>query len=242
MTSNSETQIGDDIALQDALDREAATQEILQVISRSRDDEKPVFDAILENAARLCDSPMASLNLLDEKSARLVLRAHWGVALDHFEEGVTEWPLDGSSAPAVAVRECRMVHIEDLAQTEAYKRGDPIRVKSVDKEGIRTFLVVPLMRGGAAVGCIALFRRETKLFDERHVDLVKAFATQAVIAIENVRQFRELQTRLEREAATREILQVISQSRDDVQPVLEIIVRNAARLCNAPGTTRKWVR
>ena len=234
LNSDPETTIGDDIALKGSLERETATREVLQIISLSRDDEKPVFDAILENAARLCDAPMASLNLLDEKGTRLALRAHWGLALDHFEAGVMEWPLDGSAVPALAVRECRIIHIEDLAETEAYKRGDPLRVTSVEKEGIRTFLAVPLMRGGEAVGCIALFRREIKLFDDRHVDLVETFAAQAVIAIENVRQFRELQARFEREAATREILEVISRSRDDEKPVFDAILENAARLCNAP--------
>jgi class 3 adenylate cyclase/putative methionine-R-sulfoxide reductase with GAF domain len=234
LTSHSEPQIGGDIALQFAQARESATREILQIISRSRDDEKPVFDAILENAARLCDAPMASLIFLDEKGTRMVLRAHWGTPLDHFEAGVTEWSLDGSSAPSQAVRERRIVHIKDFVETDAYKSGDPDRVNAVEKEGIRTYLAVPLMRNGEAIGCIALFRRAVSPFDDRHVDLVETFAAQAVIAIENVRQFKELETRLEREAATREILQVISQSRADEKPVLDVILENASSLCNAP--------
>lgn len=234
MTSDPGTQSGDAIALREALEREAATREILQVIARSRDDEKPVFDAILKNAAGLCDAPMASLNLLDETGNRLILRAHWGTALDHFEVGVSEWPLDGSAIPAQAVRENRRVQIEDFAATDLYKSGDPLRVRSVEKEGIRTFLAVPLLRSGEAIGCIALFRREVRPFDARQIDLIETFAAQAVIAIESVRQFRELQIRLEHEAATREILEVISRSRDDEKPVFDTILRNAARLCDAP--------
>jgi len=183
--------------LQTRLEREAATREILQVISRSRDDETPVFDVILENAARLCEAPMASLNLLDEDGSRQVLQAHWGTALDHFEPGVTEWALDGASAPAEAVRTAALVHIEDFAETEAYKAGDPVRVNAVEKEGIRTFLAVPLLRGGKAIGTIALFRREVSRFDEKHITLVETFAAQAVIAIENVRQFKALEARTE---------------------------------------------
>jgi len=214
--------------------REAATREILEVINRSRDDEKPVFDVILANAARLCGAPMASLNILDETGPRLALAAHWGMPLNAFEAGGTEWPLDSANAPVQAVLEKRVVHFEDLADTELYRQGDPIRRKSVDEEGIRTFLVVPMMRGGDCLGCIALYRREVELFDPQQIALVETFAAQAVIAIENVRQFRELQTRLEREAATREILEVISQSRDDEKPVFDAILESAARLCNAP--------
>ena len=240
MTSHSEPQIGGDIALRFALARESATREILHVISRSRDDEKPVFDAILENAARLCDAPMASLNLLDEQGTRLVLRAHWGTPLDHFEAGVTEWSLDGSSAPSQAVRERRIVHIEDFVETDAYKSGDPVRVNAVEKEGIRTFLAVPLMRNGEAVGCIALFRREVSPFDDRHVDLVETFAAQAVIAIDNARLLDELQTRqrelsdsLEHQTATSEILLLIASSRTEIEPVLQTVAETACRICDA---------
>jgi GAF domain-containing protein len=176
--------------LQTRLEREAATREILQVISRSRDHEKPVFDMILQNAARLCAAPLASLNLLDEAGERLILQAGWGERLEEMEEGVAEFPLDGKSVPATAVRESRLVHIRDMADTDAYRSGDPLRVRAVDTHGIRSFLAVPLLRDGKAIGCIDLFRREVSPFEDRHVELIETFAAQAVIAIENVRQFR----------------------------------------------------
>ena len=118
-----------------------------------------------------------------------------------------------------------------MADTDDYRSGDPIRQRTVHDEGLLTFLSVPLMSGSKAMGCIDLFRREVRPFDDRQIALVETFAAQAVIAIESVRQFRELQTRLEREAATSGILEVISQSRDDDQPVFEVILEHAARLC-----------
>ena len=219
--------------LQTRLERETATRKILHVISQSRDDQAPVFDAILADAARLCDAPMASLNLLDERGERLVLRAHWGQSMQHFVPGETTWAVDGGAVTAEAVRAGRLLHVEDMRETEIYRQGDPVRVKSADEEGLRTFLAVPLMLDGRAIGSLDLFRRDVRPFDDRHVGLVETFAAQAVIAIENVRQFRELQDRLEREAATREILEVISQSRDDETPVFEAVLKAAARLCNA---------
>ncbi len=114
----------------------------------------------------------------------------------------------------------------------------------VDQEGLRTFLAVPLFSGGQTVGSIAVYRPEVAPFAPDEIALVETFAAQAVIAIENVRQFRaiqtanaELETRLERGAATREILSVISQSRDDDGPVFEMIAQSAARLCGAANCT-----
>ena len=233
MTSDSETQIGDDTALQDALEREAATREILQVISRSRDDEKPVFDAILENAARLCSVPTALLFLVNEEKTHFLLADVWGAWTNPINTGEA-WSLEGSLPVAQSIREARTIHLEDIAETAAYRDGDPTYVYLVEEEGLRTRLCVPLVHDGTAFGAISLSRHEVKPFTEAEIELIEMFADQAVIAIENVRQFRELQTRLEREAATREILQVISQSRDDEKPVFDAILENVSRLCKSP--------
>jgi GAF domain-containing protein len=221
------------VALSQAREREAATRKILDVISRSRDDEKPVFDAILENAARLCKSTMARLHLLNEGGTHHLLAAHWGEAMHTLEIGEA-WSMDALRPIPRAIREARTIRVEDMAKSELYRAGDPVTVRMVDEEGLRTCLRVPLIQGDRAFGCIALSRREVRPFGEDEIALVETFAAQAVIAIENVHQFRELQTRLEREAATREILGVISQSRADAGPVFDIILENAARLCSAP--------
>ena len=129
----------------------------------------------------------------------------------------------------------KVVHIETLCgrPTPTGER-DPLRSIWLKLEGVRTRLIVPLVRHGVAIGASTLSRREIRPFTADEIHLVETFAAQAVIAIENVRQFRELQTRLAREAATREILEVISQSRDDDKPVFEVVLRKAAELCHAP--------
>jgi len=219
--------------LQTRLEREAATREILEVISRSRDDEAPVFDAILENAARLCKSTMARLHLLEEDGQRRRLAAHWGESMRSLQVGET-MPMDEGHPISLSILEGRLIHIEDISETDLHKSGDPLFVRLVKEEGLRTLLTVPLLRDGQGFGCIALSRREVRPYAEDEISLLHSFAAQAVIAIENVRQFHELRTRLEREAATREILLVIAQNRADEKPVFEAILENATRLCNAP--------
>lgn len=220
--------------LDSALAREAATREILHAISASRTDPAPVFKAILRNAAQLSGAPLANLCLANEARSHWQLVDHFGDGLRHLSVGGSPRALDSDLLPAVAIRTARMLHIDDLADTDLYRKGDPGRVAMVDEEGMRTILCVPLLTGEEAIGCITLFRREIKAFTKDEITLVETFATQAVIAIENVRQFREVQDRLEREAATRNILQVIAQSTDNEEPVFDAILESATRLCNAP--------
>lgn len=222
--------------LQSRLEREAASREILQVISASRTDLAPVFDMILKNAARLSGAPLANLCLVNDARSHWDLVAHYGDGLRHLAVGKTSTPIDSELTPAVAIRTAQVVQIEDLRDTELYRQRDPGRVTMVDVEGMRTILCVPLLRGNRAIGSITLFRREVKGFSSDEIALVESFAAQAVIAIENVRQFLEVQRRLEREAATKQVLHVISQSRDDEMPVFRMILKQAERLCNAQAS------
>ena len=221
--------------LQVRLEREAATSDILSVISQSQEDEAQVFDIILRKAATLCRADQSALILASEDRTSFYLAANWGHDQTGFQIGKT-WPFDSMLTAGVAIRSAKLLHISDYAETDRYKSGDPDAIQMVEKEGIRTRLVVPLMRGELAIGAIALSRREVRNFDASEIKLVETFAAQAVIAIENVRQFREVQTRLEREAATKEILSVISQSRDDETPVFRAILDRAERLCLATGS------
>ena len=215
--------------------REAATRDILRVINRSRDDEMPVFDAILVNAANLCGATTANLVLVDGVQQNLDFVHTHGRPILSFKPGETSWPLDSAQAIAVAVRDGRIVHEEDFTKSDLYLGGDPTRVRLVEEAGIRSVLAVPLMQSGQAIGAIALHRHdEARAFSESDIRLIEAFSEQAVIAIENVRQFRELQMRLEREAALRGVLEVISTSRTDEQPVFDTVLECATRLCNAP--------
>lgn len=231
--------------VQTRLQREAASREILDVISRTQDDEEPVFQAVLRLAATLCGAPMAGLNIVDTDRKRGRLVSHWGDAMRLNEVGNTVWDLeyeDGTeSYTEVSMREGVVRHCIDLKDTAPYRAGEPGRREAVDVEGIRTFLAVPLIRQGQSIGNIALYRREVLPFTPDQITLVETFAAQAVIAIENVRQFREVQTRLEREAATKEILSVISQNPENETPVFRAILDRAERLCRATGSGLQMV-
>jgi class 3 adenylate cyclase/putative methionine-R-sulfoxide reductase with GAF domain len=230
--------IGEQAGLRMELDRahqrEAAMREILSVISQSRDDVQPVLKTIARNAGLLCDAPDVGLHLINEARTHSRLVCVWGPDQDVFPVGM-EFDLSDTRSMAIAMREARTMQVRDFTQHPLYLARDPIAVRKVEEEGVRTFLSVPLVKDGVALGCINLNRYEVKPFTDAEITLLETFAEQAVIAIENARQFRDLQTRLEREAATREILYVISQSRADEQPVFEAILRNAARLLDSPA-------
>ncbi len=220
--------------LQTRLEREKATGDVLSVISRSRDDEAPVFRAIHESASRLCDAPFSGLFLVDASGENLRLASHFGGKEDYVDNPMIVWPLSDPSAVVRAVTRSEIIHIHDLAETKPYRDGHDPTVRAVDIEGTRTFLAVPLMRDGEAIGSIALYRVEVRPFTDDQIDLIRTFAAQAVIAIENVRQFREVQTRLDRETASKDVLRVISTNREDELPVFDAILENAAVLCRSP--------
>lgn len=217
------------------LERSSASREILDAISAARDDEGPVFDAILGNARKLCDAPFAALILGQEGDDHQTMMAHHGAlesTEDFYSQGKVPMDPDKSFA-ARAIIEKRPVHLHNMMQTDEYRAGVPNVVALCDVQGIRTNLFVPLIRDGIGIGCFIIFRHEVRPYTDEQIALVETFATQAVIALENVRQFRDLRKRLDREAATREILQVINQSRDDARPVFDTILRNAIDLCGA---------
>jgi len=218
--------------LTEALEQQTATAEILGVISRSQTALQPVLDAVAESAARLCGANDAMIRLVDGDVLRLA--AHHG-PLPNLDERI---PLDRGSATGRAIAEQRPVHIHDLA---AAAEGDfPIGRSLQQRFGHRTVLAVPLLRDGSAIGGIHIRRTEVRPFTDKQIALLQTFADQAVIALENVRLFTELQARnralteaLEQQTATSEILKVISSSPTDTQPVFEAIIRNAVRLCGA---------
>ena len=223
--------------LQIRLEREAATREILQVISQSQEDEHPVFETILENACQLGETETALLVLANSERTHMISVAGKGNRQEYLDRMMSKpIPLDVAIADvtARAILDCQVVQVEDLMQSKLYVQREPNRVATVEQDGARTALAVPLISGGLGIGTFVLYRRDVRPFAPDQIALLETFAAQAVIAIENSRQFRELQTRLEQEAATREILSVISQSRDDETPVFDVILANAARLCDAP--------
>jgi two-component system, NtrC family, sensor kinase len=223
----------------ETLEQQTATAEILRVISQSTTDIQPVLDTMAESGARLCESFDADIFRLN--GDQLVLAAHHG-PIPVGAIGEFTIPLIRGTAAGRAVLDGRPVHVADM-QTEAdeFPEGREI-ARSHDE---RTILAVPLIREGSAIGVIVLRRTETRLFTERQVALLQTFAAQAVIAIENVRLFTELQEKnralteahaqvtgaLDKQTATSEILRVISSSPTDLQPVFDTIAERSLRLC-----------
>jgi signal transduction histidine kinase/putative methionine-R-sulfoxide reductase with GAF domain len=225
-------------ALAEALEQQTATAEILRVISRSPTDIGPVLNAVAERAARLCESPDTEIFRRD--GDRLLLVAHRGP----IPSRALAVPLIRGAFNGRAVLDGRTLHVADLqSETHEFPQGSEF----AREHGTRAQLSVPLMREGTAIGTISLRRTEAQLFSDRQVALLETFAEQAVIAIENVRLFTELQEKnqalgeahakvseaLERETATSDILRVIGSSPTDVQPVFEAIADSAMRLLGA---------
>ena len=216
----------------EALEQQTATAEILRVISSSPTDVQPVFDAIVKTGARLCEADFGLLARYDGTSMAIV--AHSGATNEEIETALRAFPRDPTpdSLGGRAILERAVIHIPDI-------RSDPrYGLRVVQNAGWRTGLGVPLLREGVAIGVVGMWRRDVRPFSDRQIELLKVFADQAVIAIENVRLFKELETRnrdlttaLDRQTATSEILRVISSSPTDVQPVFDAIARNAVTLC-----------
>jgi signal transduction histidine kinase/CheY-like chemotaxis protein len=218
--------------LTEALEQQTATAEILRVISSSPTDVQPVLDAVAESAARLCDVPDAAIFRVEGEQLRLV--ANRG-PIPHFSLGETR-PIRRDWVTGRAVVDGATIHVTDLSTSESEFPQGAAYAKSM---GHRTTLATPLLRKGTAIGVILIRRLEVRPFSTKEIDILKTFADQAVIAIENVRLFKELEQRnrdltetLEQQTATSDILRVISSSPTDIQPVFDTIVRSAVRLCD----------
>jgi GAF domain-containing protein/anti-sigma regulatory factor (Ser/Thr protein kinase) len=210
----------------EGLAREAATGEILRVIASSPSDLERVLNVVAESAARLCEATFAALHRFDGQV--VTFDAQHGMTGPELEESNRRFPRPAGREIAVgrAILDGRIAHIHDI-------RRDPEYRVTGGQISFRTVLAVPLLREGKAVGALGLWRREVQPFSDKQIALVKTFADQAVIAIENVRLFQELKESLEQQTATSEILGVIASSPTNIQPVLDVVVENAARLCDA---------
>ena len=211
--------------LAEALEQQTATSEILRIIASSPTDLQPMLDAVAESAARLCDSTDAFIWRRDNEGLRIAAR--YG-RLNLTGEGYTQ--IDRTSPPGRAVADRQTIYVEDLAASEA---EFPAAKEHGIRAGVRTSLVAPLLCEGVAVGAIHIRRFEVRAFTDKQIKLLETFADQAVIAIENVRLFNELKESLEQQTATSEILGVIANSPTEIQPVLDVVAENAARLCEA---------
>jgi PAS domain S-box-containing protein len=217
--------------ISEALEQQTATSDILRVIASSPTDIQPVLDVVANYGARLSDSVECAIFLAEDGEMRLA--AHAGP-----EETAplgARFPINQESIGGAAIVEGAIQHVPYIQET-----GDRFPLSKSIQIKFRAFLAVPLMREGQAVGVIFSRRSEPRPFTVKQIQLVNTFATQAVIAIENVRLFKELETRnqeiseaLEQQTATSEILRVIAGSPTEIQPVLEAVAANAARVCGA---------
>src|SRR6266496_6184321 len=187
--------------LADALEQQAATSKILRVIASSPTDVQPVLDAVAENATRVCGASDALIYRIDGDVLRLA--AHFG-PLAWMNESM---PCNRGSVTGRAIVDRQTIHIHDLGAEPDTEF--PVGKVLQQRFGQRTVLATPLLREGIPIGAIAIRRMEVHPFSDKQISLLKTFADQAVIAIENVRLFQELTQALEQQTATSEILGVI---------------------------------
>jgi len=216
--------------LRDSLQQQTATADVLKVISTSPGELAPVFDALLTNAIQVCEAKFGFMYLGSDMNLKLMA---YKCDVKPYLEIVQKARFTPQTIVGRVADTKQVVQVADIAGTRRYADREPLAVAAVEIGGVRTILGVPLLKENEIKGAIFLYRQEVRPFTEKQIDLVKNFAAQAVIAIENTRLLNELRESLQQQTATSEVLQVISRSPGDLKPVFDTMLAKATQICAA---------
>src|SRR5262249_46091895 len=217
--------------LSESLEQQTATSEVLQVISESAGELQPVFNAMLENAVRICDAKFGNLFVREGNTFRISATHGAPPAYLEFLNKERVFRLDPKFGLGQLVKTKQLYNLADISTAATY--GNKLREATIHLAGARSLIALPMLKDDEVIGAIVIYRQEVRPFTEKQIELVQNFAAQAVIAIENTRLLNELRESLQQQTATADVLKVISSSTTDLQPIFEAIASRSVTLCGA---------